>query len=96
MKTTEQDYTPFGEEWEKEIIKLQKKLITERLKKSLLSQQWISVNDELPAVGETVLLKFENNEEHVTTGIYIKSFHGDCAYQESGEQCTHWRPIERK
>lgn len=62
------------------------------------AQQWISVEDgdELPAVGETVLLKFDNNEEHVTTGVYIKSFHGDCAYQESGEQCTHWRPIERK
>lgn len=62
------------------------------------AQQWISVedDDELPAVGETVLLKFDNNEEHVTTGVYIKSFHGDCAYQESGEQCTHWRPIERK
>lgn len=60
------------------------------------AQQWVSVNDELPAVGETVLLKFGNNEEHVTTGIYIKSFHGDCAYQESGEQCTHWRPIERE
>lgn len=98
MKTIKQAAKEFAES---EIMETYDSLIEELKRISFIygakfAQQWISVDDELPAAGETVLLKFENNEEHVTTGIYIKSFHGDCAYQESGEQCTHWRPIERK
>jgi len=73
MKTTEQDYTPFGEEWEKEIMKLPKKSIIERLKKSLLSQEFINVEDELPPAKKQVIAKLisENGKEYKTMAIYI-------------------------
>lgn len=101
MKTTEQDYTPFGEEWEKEIMKLPKKSIIERLKKSLLSQEWISVEDGMPPVGKLVQVKVKWRGDNSISYDHDKRYK-DESYddfeinQMVGLEVIGWRPIERK
>lgn len=58
-------------------------------------QQWIDVGEELPNIGNLVLLKFDDDYTQISTGIYNGSeFIDDFGFNE--EKCTHWRPIEYK
>lgn len=59
------------------------------------AQKWIDVKDELPNIGNVVLLKFDDDYTQISTGIYNGSeFIDDFGFNE--EKCTHWRPIEYK
>ena len=59
------------------------------------SQQWKSVEDELPTNQDIVLVK-TNNDCYATAYLHGKSsgfiIYGEDAYNEFGE-VTHWRPI---
>ena len=62
------------------------------------AQRWISVEDELPEIGDIFLVKTDNG--CITTAYLhgIKSgfiTYGEDAYIEFGT-ITHWRPIELK
>ena len=67
------------------------------------AQQWISVNEDLPEVGEKVLIKTYKENYSCCEMCYPKDCHGtilgDKEWKGSStfkNSITHWRPIERK
>ena len=61
------------------------------------SQEWISVDDELPKLGQLVLVMINNGQNMISTARYggHNQFHLDC-FDMYSTNVTHWRPIERR
>lgn len=56
------------------------------------ANRWIPVNEELPEIGDIVLLKYDNTDYMVSTGSYkSEKFSPDFSFRES--EITHWKPI---
>ena len=61
------------------------------------SQQWISIDDELPSLMQNLLLKLENGLYACFNADLIKNFKvKNYKYLYEGIKVTHWRLIELK
>ena len=56
------------------------------------AQEWINVDDELPEVGEQVLVKTKNDE--VGISVYKHKNWFACGAYNNEYMVTHWRHIE--
>ncbi|GAB1358562.1 hypothetical protein MASR1M31_03400 [Porphyromonadaceae bacterium] len=60
------------------------------------AEEWITIEDEIPENGVLVLLKFDNDDTLVSTGLHNgKIFCPDFIFGTS-DKVTHWRPLNRK
>ena len=62
------------------------------------AEEWISVEDELPLKGETILLIYDNNPKRIVSG-FLDKIDGSPRPHWRGEgwiMATHWRPVNRK
>ena len=65
------------------------------------SQEWISVEDELPKYGQLVICKNDNSDPK-EVGYFVAQYVDDMFYINDedafyeDQEPTHWRPIEYK
>ena len=57
------------------------------------AQRWISVEDELPEIGDEIILKLR---EHPLKKYQFWHIADDCDIKLIPVYATHWRPIELK
>ena len=55
-------------------------------------QEWISVEERLPEVGEKVLV-YSKSEDFYGIGQYSKYLKKFCVMRIDGENVTHWMPL---
>lgn len=96
-----EDYIPFGPEWEKELMKWNKKHLIAHLRRTLIgmtSDPWISTKDRLPVAEDLDADYLTWGGEYVVTlGFSSKGkwYSGDPFIDEHFDQSkvTHWMPL---